>query len=834
MYKKFLLFVFVTATLTLTQFAAADYTLINSRTETVYAAYATWQPWEPAGWRTWGWYEIKPNATKTLENPQDGEWVYIYVEGEESEEIKPSDHAIRENSSLLIHPWKPFSVLQTAGGDFIRSNRAQWSLERAEFYKYPNGGSHTIRNLQQQGGSLASQVFNKHSKTLQRKDIQAVLPSVFESLKDPETQRVLNPSTINLVISDPNLLRQFVPDIDPKFVNLLKTDAQVRRMLRDPQVQTLFQKPAAIDELAGLLRIGEPVVEVGPQLPPTTPQNLPDLPAREIYNQAMSSVVWIETFDNDNYLGKGSGVLIDKDRRLVVTNAHVIEGATDIYVFFPWKNQNGDLNGEEDFYLENWGWLENLRYASEARVISQDVRNDVAIIRLDQLSPVAREIKHDFSKNVEDSLKEGDKVHVLGNPGDRLWDWGQGTFLSSWSDCPPNKGDCLELEANVHGGNSGGPVLNGQGILVGIITATDKKTSGLAAPARNIKVLLNTVPVNLGTIPPPQQTYPKRVFKIRNNTGVTVPYQVKWSNNDSWKQFSLRTGFIRTHTSNGQNVPSGYPKIRFDYIADDNGVTYRQYTLETALFRENNNDNAPTRRFQYNWSGDRLDLVRDTGAASSQQTYPKRVFKIRNNTGVTVRYQIRWSSNNNWQSYSLETGFVRTHRSSGQNIPSGYPIIRFDHIADDQEVTYRTYNLDTALFRDGNNNHAPTYSFRYNRWGDRLDLLRDVNAAPTLSKKVPKENALLSNYPNPFNPETWIPYKLAKPAEVTVTIHAADGRLIRTLALGHQPAGVYQSKNRAAYWDGKNELGESVASGVYFYTLKAGDFTATRKMLIRK
>ena len=76
----------------------------------------------------------------------------------------------------------------------------------------------------------------------------------------------------------------------------------------------------------------------------------PDLPAKRIHDRAMSSVVWIETFDNnDSYLGKGSGVLIDKERRLVVTNEHVIRGAADIYVFFPWKDQNGNLNRKEDF-----------------------------------------------------------------------------------------------------------------------------------------------------------------------------------------------------------------------------------------------------------------------------------------------------------------------------------------------------------------------------------------------------------------------------------------------------------------------------------------------------
>ena len=108
---------------------------------------------------------------------------------------------------------------------------------------------------------------------------------------------------------------------------------------------------------------------------------------------------------------------------------------------------------------------------------------------------------------------------------------------------------------------------------------------------------------------------------------------------------------------------------------------------------------------------------------------------------------------------------------------------------------------------------------------------------------VPKETALLANYPNPFNPETWIPYQLSKPADVSLTIYDIQGRVVRALDLGHQRAGTYQSRSRAAYWDGRNAVGEPVASGVYFYTLStestrdsvtAGDFSATRKMLIRK
>ena len=114
-------------------------------------------------------------------------------------------------------------------------------------------------------------------------------------------------------------------------------------------------------------------------------------------------------------------------------------------------------------------------------------------------------------------------------------------------------------------------------------------------------------------------------------------------------------------------------------------------------------------------------------------------------------------------------------------------------------------------------------------------LLRDFGMFVSAETwQVPETTALLPNYPNPFNPETWIPYQLAKPSDVSLTIHDINGRVVRTLDLGHRRAGIYRSRGGAAYWDGKNEFGEPVASGVYFYTLTAGDFSATRKMLIRK
>ncbi len=98
----------------------------------------------------------------------------------------------------------------------------------------------------------------------------------------------------------------------------------------------------------------------------------------------------------------------------------------------------------------------------------------------------------------------------------------------------------------------------------------------------------------------------------------------------------------------------------------------------------------------------------------------------------------------------------------------------------------------------------------------------------------PLQNKLLQNYPNPFNPETWIPYQLAQDSSVSVSIYDSTGKVIRKLSIGNQSAGFYNSRERAAYWDGKNALGESVASGVYFYQLTTPSFQQTRRLVILK
>ena len=120
--------------------------------------------------------------------------------------------------------------------------------------------------------------------------------------------------------------------------------------------------------------------------------------------------------------------------------------------------------------------------------------------------------------------------------------------------------------------------------------------------------------------------------------------------------------------------------------------------------------------------------------------------------------------------------------------------------------------------------------------------LYNHSALPLISRSIdkkfsswampPEHNRLLQSFPNPFNPETWIPYQLKDASEVTIRIYNTVGELVRILDVGHKDAGLYVSQDRAAYWDGKNKFGMEVASGIYFYSIRAGDFAAVRKLIV--
>ncbi len=147
-------------------------------------------------------------------------------------------------------------------------------------------------------------------------------------------------------------------------------------------------------------------------------------------------------------------------------------------------------------------------------------------------------------------------------------------------------------------------------------------------------------------------------------------------------------------------------------------------------------------------------------------------------------------------------------------------------------------SIDATMYPSLPSGHS---GYAFNNSSDQpLEVLPDDEGtgAPSLQSSAdsqrPETTALLPNFPNPFNPETWIPYQLNKPSVVSITIYDIQGNIVRHLDLGQKQAGYYTDRSRAGYWDGRNAVGERVANGVYFYQLKAGDYSYLRKMLIVK
>ena len=204
----------------------------------------------------------------------------------------------------------------------------------------------------------------------------------------------------------------------------------------------------------------------------------PKLTANQVYNNAIRAVMWIV----DSGISEGSGVLIDKQFKLAITNAHVTGEQNTIDVYFPAPGEKGELIKDRNFYLTSSGVLKRLGYYTKGHVVAKNEKTDLAIIKLDGLPETAREIDWSF---ITPATNSGDIVYILGNPGGQdLWRWTLGEFLS-------DQVDFLHLQSDVFGGNSGGPVLNKQGVLLGIVARSDRHMNALAIPVRDINRLLS-------------------------------------------------------------------------------------------------------------------------------------------------------------------------------------------------------------------------------------------------------------------------------------------------------------------------------------------------------
>lgn len=189
------------------------------------------------------------------------------------------------------------------------------------------------------------------------------------------------------------------------------------------------------------------------------------------------------------------------------------------------------------------------------------------------------------------------------------------------------------------------------------------------------------------------------------------------------------------------------------------------------------------------------------------------------NDGVIIRWRTESETNNVgfsiYRSESKKSDYAKITFVSGAGntgMPTDY---QFNDTKVEPGKTYFYYLEDVDIAGERN----------------KSDIIKVV--VPP-AQPIPEAFQLLQNYPNPFNPETWIPFKLAQDTLVTISIYDVKGQLVRTIALGNRTAGIYTTKSNAAYWDGRDSLGQKVSSGVYYYTLQAGEFKATRKMVIMK
>lgn len=148
-------------------------------------------------------------------------------------------------------------------------------------------------------------------------------------------------------------------------------------------------------------------------------------------------------------------------------------------------------------------------------------------------------------------------------------------------------------------------------------------------------------------------------------------------------------------------------------------------------------------------------------------------------------------------------------------------------------ITFKAIGIGTSYVRSVGRSYTtwPNIELHDSRWKPVI-VISSYNRVMVYDSTAIGVTELSQNYPNPFNPETWVPYQLAEDSGVTIRIYNSTGRLVRLLDLGYRSAGSYVTKDSAAYWDGMNDAGERVASGLYFYSIQAGRYNATRKMIV--
>ena len=590
----------------------------------------------------------------------------------------------------------------------------------------------------------------------------------------------------------------------------------------------------------------------------------PALTPQEIAQIALGSTVLATITDASGQSSFGSGFVIGTGQ--IATNYHFIKGIASGKV---------KLVGETTEHV-----IES--------VLIADLTHDLVIVKATSLTAPS------LTLGDSDAVQIGESVYAAGNPQGLTGTFSQGIVSAIRPDGNSSVEDTIiQMTAAVSPGSSGGPVLNSDGEVIGVVFSqlTDGQNLNFIIPSNFLKTLVSEIGSNrLVNIPDPNLHNlirkgfskfigsPIHVFEIEslawidarnsniiNLTGLEFATNLKqlylhdrevsgsWVNSNAITDISPLAGLTNlTHLYLGDNAITDISPLAAltnltDLVLYENTITDISpltglINLTDLYLRDNSITDVSPLEGLINLTDLYLrdNPIQDTSPLCTlQDQNPELELDIEILCGPYALFMQDFS--NDGKVNLADLFFLLTLLFSTSDTGD---------INNDGNVDFLDLVAVAESLSESTTSSAPSIAFAHilsletvQEWIDMAHVVDDgslvfqegmANLKRFLEAMRPDNTELLANYPNPFNPETWIPYHLAHAADVTLTIYDTAGATVRQLDLGYQPSGYYTDRTKAAYWDGCNNLGEPVGSGVYFYQLQADDFSATRKLVILK